>query len=102
MLGSMGEDLCLSDDVGHAFIETALVEAGDRITIFASAADLSLQRMREIAIRYAGLGVPCVVLCLPPGVAPAKAVADVKAVADCCPVPCCYYACATTYDADFN
>ena len=30
-------------------------------------------------------------LCTPLGVSSTEGVADVKAVADCCPVPCCYY-----------
>lgn len=91
ILGSMGEGSRLSDECREAFVETALEEAGDRITVFASAADLSRERMRERAVRYAGMGVHCVVLCVPPGTAVSKAVADVKAVADSCPVPCAYY-----------
>jgi dihydrodipicolinate synthase/N-acetylneuraminate lyase len=91
ILGSMGEGLRLSDEARDAFVEAATEEAGDRVTIFASAADTSREKMRERALRYARMGVHCVVLCIPPGVAIDKAVADVKAVADSCPVPCGYY-----------
>lgn len=91
ILGTMGEGLQLPDDVRNAFVETALAEAGDRMMIFASAADLSRERMRDRALRYAGMGAHCIVLCLPPATAVPEAIAAVKAVADACPVPCCYY-----------
>lgn len=92
IIGSMGEGPYLTDDVRNAFVELALQEAGDRVTIFASAADTSRLRMEERALRYARMGAHCVVLCLP-GVntPPPKAVADVKAVAELCPAPCAYY-----------
>ncbi len=91
VLGSMGEGPLLSDEVRNAWVETALQEAGDSLTIFAGAADVSMQRMRERAVRYAKMGAHCVVLCIPPKLSPAQAVADVKAVADVCPSPCAYY-----------
>jgi 4-hydroxy-tetrahydrodipicolinate synthase len=37
------------------------------------------------------MGVRCVVLCVAGGVSPQRAIADVKSVADACPVPCAYY-----------
>lgn len=91
ILGSIGEGSRLSDDARSSFVEIALEEAGDHLTVFASAADLSRDRMRERAARYAAMGVPCVVLCVPPEVTAATAVASVKSVADSCPVPCGYY-----------
>jgi 4-hydroxy-tetrahydrodipicolinate synthase len=91
LLGSMGEGDLLSDAARCAFLQTALTETGDRLTIFASAADRSRQRMKERALAYAGMGAHCIVLCAPPGVSPQRAVDDVKAVADACPIPCAYY-----------
>lgn len=91
ILGSMGEGPLLSDEVRNAWVETALQEAGDKVTIFAGAADVSMSRMRERAVRYAKMGAHCVVLCIPPKLSPAQSVADVKAVADACPAPCAYY-----------
>jgi dihydrodipicolinate synthase/N-acetylneuraminate lyase len=91
LLGSMGEGPLLPESVRCAFVEIALAEVGERLTIFVSAADVSRERMRERALQYAGMGAHCVVLCLPPRVSLAKAMADVKTVADVCPVPCAYY-----------
>jgi len=91
LLGTMGEGLLLAEEVRATFLELALAEAGSRLTIFAGAADLSRARMRDRALRYARMGAHCIVLCLPPNVAPKTAIADVKAVADACPVPCAYY-----------
>ncbi|MGA2329832.1 MAG: dihydrodipicolinate synthase family protein [Bryobacteraceae bacterium] len=91
ILGNMGEGGLVSDETRSSFIETALAEAGDKLTIFVSAADASLHRMRERALAYASMGAPCVVLCIAPGVAPQRAVDDVKRIADACPVPCAYY-----------
>jgi dihydrodipicolinate synthase/N-acetylneuraminate lyase len=91
LLGSMGEGRLLAGRDRDGFVEIALEEAGDRLTLFASAADSSRERMREQAARYAAMGAPYVVLCLPPGVSAARAIADVKAVAESCTVPCCYY-----------
>src|SRR5262245_1960353 len=56
VLGSMGEGLRLSDQVRDSFLELALAEAGDRLTIFATAADFSAARMRERAAKYAAMG----------------------------------------------
>ena len=91
VLGSMGEGELVSDRTRTAFIDTALTEAGDKLTIFVSAADTSLHRMRERALAYAGMGAPCVVLCVAPGVSPQRAADDVNRIADACPVPCAYY-----------
>jgi dihydrodipicolinate synthase/N-acetylneuraminate lyase len=91
LLGSMGEGYILSDSARNAFVEASLSTAGDKLTLFASAADYSRQRMKERALRYAKMGAHCIVLCLPVNVPAAKSVADVKAVADACPIPCAYY-----------
>jgi 4-hydroxy-tetrahydrodipicolinate synthase len=91
VLGSMGEGYILSDATRNAFVEQSLAAAGDKLTLFASAADYSRQRTKERALRYAKMGAHCIVLCLPVNVPAAKAVADVKAVADACPIPCAYY-----------
>src|SRR5262249_7673577 len=81
----------LSDQVRDSFLELALAEAGDRLTIFATAADFSAARMRERAAKYAAMGAHYVVLSLPPGVAASQAIAEGKAAARRRPVPCCYY-----------
>jgi 4-hydroxy-tetrahydrodipicolinate synthase len=91
LLGSMGEGSLVANQDRQAFLELALAEAGDKLTIFACAADTSRERMREQALLYASMGARCVVLTIPRGVSSRKGVEDVKAVADCCPVPCCYY-----------
>lgn len=91
LLGSMGEGSLVANQDRVAFLELALAEAGDQLTIFACAADSSRERMREQALQYASMGAPCVVLAIPRGVSVAKGIADVKAVADSCPVPCGYY-----------
>ena len=91
LLGNMGEGTLVADRDRETFLEIALSEVGDKLTIFVSTADSSRQRMKERALQYASMGAQCIVLCTPTGVSPAKAVEDVKAVADCCPVPCCYY-----------
>lgn len=91
LLGTMGEGLYLPEHVRDSFIETMLQEIGDGVTIFASAVDLTRERMQERARRYAGMGAPCVVLCLPPGRPAGKGIADVLSVAESCPVPCAYY-----------
>lgn len=91
ILGTMGEGLVLSDAARNTFVEQTLAHVAGRLTVFASAADLSRQRMIERARRYAAMGADCIVLCLPPKVAVAKAIADVKAVAEASPIPCAYY-----------
>lgn len=91
LLGNMGEGTLVASRDREAFVDLALAEAGDEMTIFVSASDSSRERMRERALQYASMGAPCVVLTAPRGVSAAKAVADVKALAECCPVPCCYY-----------
>jgi len=91
LLGSMGEGPYLSDAVRNAFVEIALEEVGDRLTVMACAGDVSRTRMMERALRYADLGAHCVVLFLPPKIPAQKAIADVLTVADACPVPCAYY-----------
>lgn len=91
ILGSMGEGLRLCDKVRDAFVELATAEAGDKLIIFATAADVSRERMRERAIRYAAMGAHYIVLSLPPAMPARKAIHEVKAVADSCPIPCCYY-----------
>lgn len=91
LLGNMGEGWLVADRDREAFVEIALAEAGDKLTVFVSAADSSRERMREQALRYVSMGVRCVVLTMPRGVSAKKGIADVKAVAECCPVPCCYY-----------
>ena len=96
VLGSMGEGLWLDDAVRNAFMELALAEAGDGTTLYANAADISEARMIERARRYAKMGAPCIVLCLPPKCSPAGGVAAIKRIADACPVPCAYY------EAPFN
>lgn len=96
VLGTMGEGPYLPDAVRDAFMETAIEEVGDKVTVYAGAADVSRERMLERALRYAKMGAPCVVFCLPPKVAAPQAIDDVKALADACPVPCAYY------DVPFN
>lgn len=91
LLGNMGEGSLVANGDREAFLDLALSEAGGELTIFVSASDSSRERMREQALQYASMGAPCVVLTAPRGVSAAKAIADVKAVAECCPVPCCYY-----------
>jgi len=91
LLGSMGEGPYLSNEARNAFVEVALDEVGDQITLLACAGDDSRSQMMERALRYAGMGVHCVVLYLPPKVPAPEAIADVLAVADACPVPCAYY-----------
>lgn len=91
LLGSMGEGPYLSDAARNAFVEIALEEVGDRLTVMACAGDVSRTRMMERALRYADLGAHCVVLFLPPKIPAQKAIADVLTVADACPVPCAYY-----------
>jgi dihydrodipicolinate synthase/N-acetylneuraminate lyase len=87
----MGEGSEISDEARNAFVEMALDQAADNLTIYVSAVDSSYYRMRERALRYAAMGAPCVVLGVPPGVSTASAVNDVKRVADLCRVPCAYY-----------
>lgn len=91
VLGTMGEGLLLSDEVRNRFVETALSEAGDKVTIFVSTADVSRARALERAKRYQSMGAHCIVLCLTPKVSVDKAIADVKYVADNCTTPCAYY-----------
>jgi len=91
ILGSMGEGMRLRDSVRDAFVEIATEQAGGEMTIFATAADFSRERMRERALRYSSMGADYIVLCLPPGTSPRKGICDVKAVAEACPIPCAYY-----------
>ncbi len=91
VLGSMGEGLSLPEETRIAFVESALQEAGDKLTIFVSAADRSYGAMCDRALRYASMGAPCVVLSAPVGVTSREAVDQVRRVADLCPVPCAYY-----------
>jgi 4-hydroxy-tetrahydrodipicolinate synthase len=91
VLGTMGEGLVLSDNARNVFLQKALEAVNGRLTIFATAADLSRQRMIERARRYASMGADCIVLCVPPKVPVPKAIADVKATAEACPIPCAYY-----------
>lgn len=87
----MGEGMLLPDVVRTAFVECALEDARDKLTLFVSAADRTPEAMRERALRYASMGAPCIVLSAPTGVTPHQAVAQVLAVADACPAPCAYY-----------
>lgn len=91
LLGSMGEGTRLTDAARDQFVALAAECTGGVLTLFASAADLSRERMRERALRYASLGAHCITLSVPPGSSPSRGIADVMAVADACPVPCCYY-----------
>lgn len=91
ILGSMGEGILLPEDVRTAFVECALEGAGDRLTIFVSAADRTHDAMHARALRYAAMGAQCIVLCAPIGVTSREAVDSVRAVAEACPVPCAYY-----------
>ncbi len=90
VIGSMGEGSSLPESVRDAFVALVLEELGERMTVFASAADSSRARMLERAKRYAAMGAHYVVLCLPGSVA-AAGVRDVLAVAEACPSPCGYY-----------
>src|SRR5689334_16082752 len=54
--GTMGEGMYLPDATRDAFVEVALEHAGTKLTIFATAADMSRARMRERALRYAKMG----------------------------------------------
>jgi dihydrodipicolinate synthase/N-acetylneuraminate lyase len=87
LLGSMGEGPLLSEEVRNAFVARVLEEVGGKLTLFVSAADRTREKMCERARRYAAMGASCVVLCLPPQASVHRAIADVKHVADCCPVP---------------
>jgi len=91
LLGTMGEGHVLSDAVRNAWLELALEEVGDRLTLFVGTADTSRARMMERALRYAKMGAHCVVLCTTPGASPRRCVEDVLAVAEACPAPCAYY-----------
>jgi 4-hydroxy-tetrahydrodipicolinate synthase len=91
LLGNMGEGGLVANRDREEFLDLALAEAGDKLTIFVCVSESSRPRMREQALRYASMGAHCVVLTVPRGVSSSKGVADVKAVADACPVPCCYY-----------
>lgn len=91
VLGSMGEGLLLPEEVRTAFVETALEEVGDKLTLFVSAASRDEATMQERALRYAAMGAPCVVLSAPVGANSSDAVAQVLKVAEACPVPCAYY-----------
>jgi len=91
LLGSMGEGLLLPEEVRSAFVETALEEAGNKLTLFVSAASHDAAAMRERALRYAAMGVHCVVLAAPVGASGAGTVEQVLKTADACPVPCAYY-----------
>lgn len=91
ILGSMGEGEYLSEGTRDAFVEAVLEEVRGKLTIFAGAMDTSRSRMRDRALRYAGMGVSCVVLGACPGVSGRRAIQDVKTVADACPVPCSFY-----------
>src|SRR5579871_2578379 len=91
LLGNMGEGSLIASEDRRAFLELALAEVGDRLTIFACAADTSRERMREQALLYASMGAHCVVLAIPRGVSSNRGIADVKSVAESCPVPCGYY-----------
>ena len=84
VLGSMGEGLLLPDEVRTAFVECALDQAGDSLTVFVSAADRTMEAMLRRALRYASMGAPCVVLSAP--VSSREAVDQVRAVAELCPV----------------
>jgi 4-hydroxy-tetrahydrodipicolinate synthase len=91
LLGSMGEGLLLPEDVRTAFVETALEEAGNKLTLFVSAASRDAATMRERAARYAAMGAHCVVLSAPVGAGCGETVEQVRRTADACPVPCAYY-----------
>ena len=91
LLGTMGEGPSLPEAVRDAFVEFALAETSGRLTLFASAFDLSRARMMSRARRYAAMGADCVVLCLTPGVPVRRAAADVLAVAEACEAPCAFY-----------
>src|SRR5579862_3843590 len=67
VLGSMGEGLLLPEETRAAFVETALAEVGDKITLFVSAADRCFDAMRARALQYASMGAPCIVLAAPVG-----------------------------------
>jgi dihydrodipicolinate synthase/N-acetylneuraminate lyase len=87
----MGEGPYLSDAARNEFIELALQEAGDKVTLFACAGDTSRARMMERALRYAAMGAHCIVLYLAPKTPADKAIDDLLAVAEACPAPCAYY-----------
>ena len=91
IMGSMGEGTLLSEETRNAYVETALDAVGDKLVVFAGAIDVSPVRIRERALRYAKMGAHCVVMSLPQGRTPAGAIAEIKAIADACPVPCAYY-----------
>lgn len=91
VLGTMGEGRFMTDEDRQDMVALSLEHAGDKLTVYATVADLSVARMVERAKRYAKLGVPCVVVCVPPGASPKEAVAAAKAVADASPVPVAYY-----------
>jgi 4-hydroxy-tetrahydrodipicolinate synthase len=91
ILGSMGEGILLDETVRTAFVQCALDEIGDRLTVFVSAADRTGEAMRSRALHYAAMGAPCIVLSAPLGVTAREAVDCVRRIADVCPVPCAYY-----------
>ena len=91
ILGSMGEGLLLAEQARTAFVEQALSEIGDRLTIFVSAADYTSENMRRRALQYSAMGAHAVVLSAPVGAAPQDALEQVLKVCDACPAPCVYY-----------
>lgn len=91
ILGSMGEGLLLSEEARTAFVELALEQAGDCLSIFASAADRCGDHMYHRALRYAAMGAHAIVLCAPVGTTAEEAVDQVLRVCDACPAACVYY-----------
>lgn len=91
VLGTMGEGRFLSNADRELMVEKSLEAAGDQLTIYCTVADTSRALMVERTKRYVKLGAHAIVICVPPGRPAAKAIADVKAVADASEVPCAYY-----------
>ncbi len=91
ILGSMGEGPMLSDKTRDDFVEVVLLETDDALPVFVSVADVSRQRMLERARRYVKMGAKWIVVTAPPGQSNGRVLADVKSIADACPVPCMYY-----------
>ena len=91
LLGSMGEGLLLPPSVRTAFVETALEEVGDQVTLFVSTMDRSFTAMSERALQYSSMGVPYVMLSAAVGESSHQTVEHMLRLAETCPAPCAYY-----------
>lgn len=92
ILGSMGEGTLLPESARARAVEIVQEELGSRdIKIFVSAADVSAERMRERAERYASLGADYAILMIPQNLSIEKGIDELHRVADSSEIPCGYY-----------